>query len=92
MLKNIFYLFPYNARRALYATLRNENFKHMQDKRSIVTNTGNSYKPFDQNQCIFVHIPKAAGVSVCRSLFGNLAGEHTTIQIYQSINFFQKRV
>ena len=85
MLKNIFYLFPYNARRALYATLRNENFKHMQDKRSIVTNTGNSYKPFDQNQCIFVHIPKAAGVSVCRSLFGNLAGEHTTIQIYQLI-------
>jgi len=41
--------------------------------------------PFDRYQCIFVHIPKTAGVSICRSLFENLAGGHTTIAKYQII-------
>ena len=57
----------------------------MQNKRSIVTGKGYSYKSFDQYQCIFVHIPKAAGVSVCRTLFGNLGGGHSTIEHYQIV-------
>lgn len=85
VLNNIFYLFPYNIRRKLYATVKNKKFKRIQNNRAIVQNSGYSFKPFDQNQCIFVHIPKAAGVSICSSLFGNLAGGHTTIQSYQFI-------
>ena len=35
---------------------------------------GFSLIPFDRHECIFVHIPKTGGVSISKSLFGNLAG------------------
>ncbi|OKY26881.1 hypothetical protein BI291_01660 [Thalassotalea sp. PP2-459] len=57
-------------------------FDSLQTKRKIETNDGYSYKPFDDNKAIFVHIPKCAGVSVCKKLFGNLAGGHTSINEY----------
>jgi hypothetical protein len=56
-----------------------------QHLRTIETRDSTSFRPFDQHQCIFVHIPKAAGVSVCRALFGNLAGNHRSISNYQLI-------
>jgi hypothetical protein len=46
---------------------------------------GYSMKPFDERRCIFVHIPKTAGVSVAKSLFGNLAGGHTRIATYKKV-------
>lgn len=46
---------------------------------------GYSFKPFDEYQCIFVHIPKTAGVSISKSLFGNMGGGHTTLRRYQII-------
>jgi hypothetical protein len=57
----------------------------MQRERIIVTEAGYSFQPFDQHKCIFVHVPKTAGVSVARSLFGNLAGGHTPLEKYQII-------
>jgi hypothetical protein len=44
-----------------------------------------SLKPFDDHRCIFVHIPKTGGVSVSKSLFGNLAGGHMTLEKYKMI-------
>ncbi len=44
-----------------------------------------SLNAFDYYKCIFVHIPKAAGVSVNKSLFGNLGGGHRSIREYQDI-------
>lgn len=45
---------------------------------------GDSYslRPFDQTQSIFVHIPKCAGISVNKALYGNLAGGHKTFNQY----------
>ncbi|HEX5002754.1 MAG TPA: sulfotransferase family 2 domain-containing protein [Bacteroidia bacterium] len=45
---------------------------------------GNYYSThcFDYYKCLFVHIPKTAGISVCTTLFGNLAGGHTTLADY----------
>ena len=80
-----FYSLPHDERRALYARLRNADFKNMQNRRVTVTNDGYSYKSFDQYQCIFVRIPKTAGRSISRTLFGNLGGSHTTIKCYQII-------
>ncbi|RME34235.1 MAG: hypothetical protein D6794_10770 [Deltaproteobacteria bacterium] len=40
---------------------------------------------FDYYKCIFVHIPKCAGISVARALFGNNAGGHTSIMQYQRV-------
>jgi hypothetical protein len=44
-----------------------------------------SFVPYDRYQCIFVHIPKTAGVSVAKALFGNLGGGHIPIRILQRV-------
>jgi hypothetical protein len=44
-----------------------------------------SFKGFEENQCIFIHIPKAAGVSVNLELFHNLGGGHRWLRDYKLI-------
>lgn len=48
---------------------------------------GNYYSlnAFDYYKCIFIHIPKAAGISITKTLFGNLAGGHRTLTDYEKI-------
>lgn len=42
------------------------------------------YKPyFDEYECIFIHIPKSAGQSVCDSLFGDRYPGHWKISDYE---------
>ena len=40
---------------------------------------------FDKNQCIFIHIPKCAGISVEKSLFGDVSGGHITAGKFRRI-------
>jgi hypothetical protein len=42
-------------------------------------------RDFDRTQSIFVHIPKAAGISVCSALYGSKAAGHATIWEYETI-------
>ena len=44
-----------------------------------------SFAPLDYYRCIFVHIPKNAGLSVCYTLFGNTGGSHRKITSYQKL-------
>lgn len=44
-----------------------------------------SLQGFERTGGLFVHIPKAAGVSICTALFGNLGGGHTPMRKYQLI-------
>jgi len=44
-----------------------------------------TFKPFIENRCIFVQIPKVAGVSISNSLFGYHTGGHVTIPEYQLV-------
>lgn len=44
-----------------------------------------SLKGFDELECIYVHIPKAAGISINKALFGNYGGGHKTAQNYKRI-------
>lgn len=46
---------------------------------------GYSLIPFDKHRCIFVHIPKAAGVSVSKKLFGCLGGGHPPLADYAHV-------
>jgi len=48
-----------------------------------------SIASFDYYKCIFVHIPKNAGLSVSYTLFGNTGGSHRKIINYKKI--FSKR-
>lgn len=44
-----------------------------------------SLKGFDRLECIFVHIPKAAGISINKALFDNYGGGHKIAQKYKRI-------
>jgi hypothetical protein len=41
--------------------------------------------PFDENRCIFVHIPKTAGISLCTALFDCKGGGHLTARAYRAL-------
>ena len=51
--------------------------------------TGPEYRytlrDFDRLDCIFVHVPKAAGISLATALFGHLGGGHRTVREYRRI-------
>lgn len=59
-----------------------KRYKMLMDKRTSVDPHTYSFKQFIDKKAIFVHIPKCAGVSVARSLFGNFGGTHTRISNY----------
>lgn len=40
---------------------------------------------FDRLHCIYVHIPKTAGVSINKALFGNYGGGHRSVRSYRRI-------
>ncbi|MAB37988.1 MAG: hypothetical protein CL528_10055 [Aequorivita sp.] len=44
-----------------------------------------SIAALDYYKCIFIHIPKNAGLSVCYTLFGNTGGSHRKIVDYKKI-------
>ncbi len=68
-----------------YKRTRPAQFERLQEMRHSVTERGYSYEPFDSLQAIFVHIPKCGGVSMSRTIFGNLAGGHTALEEYLNI-------
>ncbi len=76
---------PGGPYRKLYASLFKRYYREMVARRTRETADDYSFKPFIDLNCVFVHIPKCAGVSTCKSLFGNLAGGHTTIADYRVI-------
>ena len=61
------------------------HFKHYQDLRN---HSGiHSLQPFDQYECIFIHIPKNGGISVANGLFGQgrMLGGHYSNDFYRII-------
>lgn len=75
---------PYRGRRALRAAANPSRYRRLQQMRRNIRR-GYSLEGFDKHECIFVHIPKCAGISIAKSLFGNLGGGHYTIRRYQLI-------
>jgi Sulfotransferase family len=74
-----------SLRRLGFLLSKPRDFVSLQRERKGPNDEGYTFRPFDEHRCIFVHIPKCAGVSVCTSLFGNLAGGHTTLRMYQIV-------
>lgn len=60
--------------------IRSANFY----KKHELNNPGDysSTNCFDYYKCIFIHIPKTAGLSMSKTLFGNYAGTHHEITYY----------
>ena len=59
-----------------------EYYDWVQNQKKVITIDSYSYKPFVDSKSLFVHIPKCAGVSISKGLYGNLAGGHTTLSGY----------
>ncbi len=57
-----------------YNTAR--KIRKLRKLRTRVSAAGHTLKHFDEYRCIFIHIPKCAGVSVSRSLFDNHGPGH----------------
>lgn len=89
-ISRLFYRLPHDLRRWLFAAAKPDKFIKLQKKRRGDPDRGGySFRPFDEHRCIFVHVPKTAGVSISRELFGNLSGGHTPIATYERV--FSKR-
>ncbi len=75
---------PYDIRRLAFRAIRPQDFAYYQRLRND-GEKGSVYslRGYIENKCIFVHIPKCAGISICQSLFGNHGGSHMGIRQYQ---------
>lgn len=73
---------PYGMRQDIKGYTRWRYYKAL---RQGIDTEGYSLMPYDNLRCIFVHIPKTAGISVCQALFGCLGGGHLSARTYQVI-------
>ena len=84
-MNRFYWLLPYEIRRKLFKVIHPKKYEYLTWLRTEnpVQLNSPTFKPFIDNKCIFVHIPKAAGISIGYSLFGRHTGNHTTIEEYQ---------
>ena len=81
-----FYFLPHDARRRLVSILRHNEYEALQRlRRTPPSSHIHSFSPFDERRCIFVHIPKSAGVAVARALFEGLGGGHAHVGLYEIV-------
>jgi hypothetical protein len=60
-------------------------FKHIQRLRALITTDGYSLVAPERLKCIFVHVPKTAGISIAQCLFGNSGPGHIPLSTYRLI-------
>lgn len=78
---------PSTVQNVLYHTFDEiDHWKNRQQYLRLRKSTGKySLAGFDDLRCIYVHIPKAAGISINKALFGNYGGGHKTVRSYRKI-------
>lgn len=61
-------------------------------KNALFSKKNNLPNPFLENNCIFIHVPKCAGLSLSKSLFGEWHSNHTPLNWYSQIfkEFYQQ--
>ncbi len=84
-LEQLYWQLPYELRRTLLRTAFPARYHELQLLRQSAPEGRATLRPFVENRCIFVHIPKTAGVSVNTGLFGSKTGFHRKISSYQAI-------
>ncbi len=81
----VFWFLPYDIRRFLFRIRHPQSYKKRQTVRTKPNKKAQSLKSFDDYKCLFVHIPKCAGISVMKSLFGDRTGSHLIIRDFQLV-------
>lgn len=80
----LLYSMPVPAQRLLFPLLSPSRYRNYSWRRQMPAGQRGSFTPFDQLRCLFVHIPKTAGISLSRALFGEIVGHHP-IAVYRLI-------
>ncbi len=85
VIKEIYWKLPYELRKSLFKVKYPVKYQLLKSLRTEMPEKLNfpTFKPFIENKCIFIHIPKSAGTSVNQSIFGHNTGNHATIAEYQ---------
>ncbi len=86
-LEQLYWHLPHEMRRTLLRTVFPNQYRELQALRQGTLGSGDvaTLRPFVEYKCIFVHIPKTAGVSINTGLFGSKTGFHRKIAGYQAI-------
>lgn len=86
-LEQLYWRLPYGLRRTLLKTVFPVRYAKLQELRRNAPEHDDAatLRPFVENKCIFIHIPKTAGMSVKTGLFGSNVGFHRKISGYQVI-------
>lgn len=71
-----FWSLPHDVRRLLFAAAAPRAARRALHKRQV------KLRPFVASRSLFIHIPKAAGVSITSSLYGSKTGDHRSIADY----------
>ena len=76
---------PYELRRRCFEWSDPIEYKRLQFLRNSSPEQTNepTFKPILDKKCLFVHIPKAAGISIGKAIFGRNTGNHTFVSQYQ---------
>ncbi len=84
--KKIFNYLPFFIRMRINDKIRRKNsLENYNSKQYLNPVFQSSFAALDYFQCIFVHIPKNAGLSISYTLFGNTGGSHRKIKNYKKI-------
>ena len=75
----------YSLRRVRFRLTQPDQYRKFNDLRMGYSAEGYTLKPFDDHQCIFIHVPKCAGQSVRDTLFKNLQPGHIHASTYQLV-------
>jgi hypothetical protein len=84
-LKKLYQKLPHDIKRYIYILLKRKSYQRYAQLRKSKNIYGHSLKEFDEYKCIYVHIPKCAGLSICKVIFGNKGPGHINIKAYQKI-------
>jgi len=76
---NIFHTIYFQINKIFF---NNRYRKNMNFRKKVVSRDETSLIGFDNLECIFVHIPKTAGISITNGLFQNMGGSHRSIKNY----------
>jgi hypothetical protein len=75
----------YPLRRFKYMFSQRDRYLKFKNLRDGISDEGYTLQPFDEYQCIFIHVPKCAGQSIRQTLFEDLQPGHINAYTYQLI-------
>lgn len=76
---------PHDLRRTVYAVRRPGEFRELQRRRRGSSADFASYTVFEQTGTLFIHVPKAAGLSLWTAIYGRQHTAHVSLDTYRMV-------